>query len=45
MQAALLVFDHVRKAMTVVATGPAQKKLAELARSNTQVATSGQPGK
>lgn len=44
MQTPMLVFDHLNKAVHVVATGPAQKQLAELARSNTsQVATSGRP--
>jgi hypothetical protein len=45
MQSPTLVFDHVGKQLTVVPTGPAQKKLAELARSTTQVATSGRPSK
>jgi hypothetical protein len=39
----MLVFDHLKKAVRVVATGPARKQLAELARSNAQVATSGRP--
>ncbi len=41
----MLVFDHVKKLFTIVPTGPAQKKIAELARSKTQVATSGRPSK
>ncbi len=43
MQSPTLVFDHVRKRMTVVATGPARKKLAELAQSKSQIVTSGRP--
>jgi hypothetical protein len=46
MQSPLLVFDHIKKSVTVVPTGPAQRRLADLARSsNTQVATSGRPSK
>ena len=45
MQSPLLVFDHIGKRMTVLPTGPAQKKLAQLARSKKQLATSGRPGK
>jgi len=37
----MLVFDHVGRRFTIVATGPARKKLADLARSKTQVATNG----
>jgi hypothetical protein len=45
MQSPMLVFDHVGKRMTIIPTGPARKKLAELARSKTQLATSGRPSK
>jgi hypothetical protein len=41
----MLVFDHVGKTMKVIPTGPARKALAEVARSKTQVATSGRPSK
>jgi len=41
----MLVFDHVSKQMTVVATAPARKQLAELARSKKHLATSGRPSK
>ena len=45
MQTPMLVFDHVRKIAQAVATAPARKKLAELARSERNVATSGRPSK
>jgi len=47
MQAPVLVFDHVDKAATVVAAGPAaEKRLAELAAlQREQIATSGRPSR
>ena len=45
MQSPMLVFDHVGKRMTAVPTGPARKKLAKIARSTKQLATSGRPRK
>jgi hypothetical protein len=46
MQSPLLVFDHVRKVLKTVPTGPAQRQLADLARSKrNQVATSGRHSK
>jgi hypothetical protein len=42
----MLVFDHVKKVLKTVPTGPAQRQLADLARSRrNQVATSGRPSK
>ena len=46
MQSPLLVFDHVKKVLKIVPTGPAQRQLADLARSRrNQVATSGRPSR
>ena len=45
MQSPMLVFDHVRKIAQAVPTAPARKQLAELARSERNVATSGRPSK
>jgi hypothetical protein len=45
MQAPIIVFDHIRKTVATVPTGPAaDKRLAELLESQrNQVATSGRP--
>jgi hypothetical protein len=45
MQEPIIVFDHIRKTVSTVPTGPAaDEKLAELLESQrNQVATSGRP--
>jgi hypothetical protein len=45
VQAPLIVFDHVRKTVATLATGPfADKRLADvLAAQRKQIATSGRP--
>ena len=46
MQSPTLVFDHIRKTMTVLKARDAREQLAEIARSKSAVATSsGRPSK
>ena len=45
MQTPMLVFNHIAKTATAVPTGPAEKRLAELARGDRNIATSGRPSK